>query len=40
MQNVIISARFEGLVGKCMLGPWRPREVLENIFFHLGSQIE
>ena len=20
MQNVIISARFEGLVGKCMLG--------------------
>ena len=21
-------------------GPWRPREVLEIVFFHLGSQIE
>ena len=34
MQNVIISARFKGKVGKCMLG------AMENIFYHLGSQIE
>ena len=37
MQNVIISGRFKAQVGKCMLGAM---EAMENIFYHLGSQIE